>query len=741
MSARWRVNRSGRDEALLNQWEDEWQLMRERESRNDAVRSSLFVVVAIMSFAMALAIPPNAVAAGRASRSLRSLSIEPTSTGWDLELQFDFAIRYLRHSPVGKGQLLRILIDPIDLGTLDRPINPLREILSLPSLRGAPILEIAYDSGLDDEPFVEIQFARRMSFEVTQGEGFRNLKIRLRDVPSIVSGTKEPTADASKSFQLLTRAKRALRDRELSLAISLLTKVLETKDPEATIDTLRESRELLGLAHERGGQEAHARAEYETYLAEYPEGPASDRVRQRLEALITAASAPHAPLKSRTTTARVDPSRSTLDHDVFGSLALTYFRSESMFEEVDPGFLSTNVLADVDLASRVRDDDWEVQTDFTGTYDIDVAGEGRSNDLRISRLSVAFEDRLRGYALTLGRQRRSDSGVLGRFDGLSGSYRFGSHYAISALVGLPVTSTSDSAPDTETILAGGAFNVEDLWAKGLRAQLFVVGQNTASMMDRTAIGGDIRYSNQSSYSFVYVDYDLLFNSLNTVIASNTYYWRPDTDFRILVDRRNSPVLTLATALQGQTASDLDELRRDFSESEIRRLALDRTFVYWTGTIGGTHRPNEKLQVSADFGVTYSEATDLSIEDGGIGSTGPDYNASVQLLINDWLVDGGVGSVSVRYFEGETSRSVGTSWFSRFLVFEGFRLSPRLRWDWRDSDFQGGSSTLRPSLEADWRFRDFVVNADAGIQWLEPLSGGSLERETSYFVEVGVRWQF
>ena len=54
----------------------------------------------------------------------------------------------------------------------------------------------------------------------------------------------------------------------------------------------KEAQEYLGLARERNGQLAHAKAEYRIYLAKYPEGEDAQRVRQRLDALVTAYQAP-----------------------------------------------------------------------------------------------------------------------------------------------------------------------------------------------------------------------------------------------------------------------------------------------------------------------------------------------------------------------------------------------------------------------------------------------------------------
>jgi len=43
--------------------------------------------------------------------------------------------------------------------------------------------------------------------------------------------------------------------------------------------------ELLGLARERSGQLAHAKAEYEEYLRRYPSGEAAERITRRLATL------------------------------------------------------------------------------------------------------------------------------------------------------------------------------------------------------------------------------------------------------------------------------------------------------------------------------------------------------------------------------------------------------------------------------------------------------------------------
>ncbi len=686
-----------------------------------------------------LALPLPAMARQRATRALRSVEVDSAGTGWTLDLEFEFPIRYLRHTPLTPGRTLRIQVDPLDLGDDEMPRGPIRENLPVPRGEPIPVIEIVYDVSIPGEPFVEIQFERAFAFDVDQGKDFRHLVIRAAS-PDRVTDGKGSDPDASPGARLLRRARHSIRDGELDLAIALLTRVLESTANDPSNRNRMDARELLGLTHERKGQLAHAQAEYEAYLADHPTGPASTRVRQRLDALLTASVAPRKTLRAPTR-APLAGGRNSIDRELFGTVAVRYFRSESLDDDSGGQFLATNVLTDVDVAGRLESEAWMVRGDLTGTFDVDVAGQGRSDDARISRLSIHAEDRLHGLEATLGRQRRSDSGVLGRFDGLRVAGDLGSHFTLSALVGMPVESTADTGPNTNTLVAGGACNFEDFWIEGLQGQIFVVGRETASMTDRAAVGSEIRYSTEKTYSFVYFDYDMAFDSLNTFLFSTTLRLSPDTDYRFLLERRNSPILTLGTALQGQTARDLHELKKLFSEHEIRDLALDRTAVSWSGTLGATHRWTDRLQISGDLNISHVSGTKTSGGVQGSDAFGPDVAGTIQFLVSDWLIDGGVGSVSFRYFEGDTSRAFTATAYSRFSVLEGVRILPRLRWAFTDSRTQGTRFNLRPSLETYWRYESWLLNVEGGVDLREPISGRGAVRETSYFIEVGIQWQF
>src|SRR5256884_6319447 len=80
-------------------------------------------------------------------------------------------------------------------------------------------------------------------------------------------------------------ARAALAARDYPKAIALLTKLKR----QAEFPDRAHAHDLLGLARERSGQLAHAKAEYEEYLRRYPHGEAAERVALRLRTLRNAA--------------------------------------------------------------------------------------------------------------------------------------------------------------------------------------------------------------------------------------------------------------------------------------------------------------------------------------------------------------------------------------------------------------------------------------------------------------------
>ncbi|MFO0690920.1 MAG: tetratricopeptide repeat protein [Myxococcota bacterium] len=702
-----------------------------------------------------LVLAAPAFAQSTIGRKLRTAEIRRDEQGWTIDVNFEVPVRYVRHSPQSSGRNLRIQVEPVNLGgSAEQPVP--REMLPLsPATRG-PVRQIRYDASTPSAQALELFFDELVHFEVAQGDDFRSIRIRVQSARASRAAKPAPTPTATASTipdaaggplpnvrpddpaaPLLTEAQRSLRDGDNERAVALLTRILEL--PAQTVDPAIRmyARELLGLTYERRSQRANARAEYETYLKEFPEGDGAKRVAQRLDALVSAASEPRARLKR----VQLDDSSGAPETDVYGMLSSRYYRSDALVSDQGNIPVQSDVFSDANIAGRLETDDWRVRGDFFGSYDHDLGDAGRSDDVLIRALSVEVEDRQRGIDLTVGRQRRSDSGVLGRFDGLRLTSRVGSRFEIAALAGLPVQTLRDTKPNTHKIFGGGSITGRDLGLEGLEAQLYVIGQEADGKTDRVGIGGEFRLARDDSFSVLYLDYDAYFNSLNTALLTSTIPLSSDLNLLVQAERRNTPILTLSNALIGQTVSDLSSLENTYSSSDLKKFAEDRTSVLYSGLTGFTKQMNPRLQIAGDLTVTYLEGTSSSANVPATGSTGPDVAASVQTTLNDWLVEGTSGTLGARYFEGDLARAFGINFASRVPLIGKLRVHPRAVVEWRDSSFEGNRFRVSPSLEFIWQPSTFWVDLEFGLDWTKPIAGGTSPDVLAERVDLTLRWDF
>ena len=161
-----------------------------------------------------------------------------------------------------------------------------------------------------------------------------NVTVRPKDRPSATMTEADQRAVAA----AMDEGRAALKRGDLRGAIALFTKVLNRSENAYS----PEARELLGLARQRSGQFAEARAAYEDYLRRYPGGAESERVRQRLAGLATATGDPAAPLRmpGRAPNGALPIGRFTSTHEttwaLVGNVSTFYIRDDSFRTARDP---------------------------------------------------------------------------------------------------------------------------------------------------------------------------------------------------------------------------------------------------------------------------------------------------------------------------------------------------------------------------------------------------------------------
>ena len=654
-------------------------------------------------------------------RVIRGIKVA-SGEGWTvIEVHLDGRFRYLSHTPSGTSETLQIRLraeSPMDIP------SELAEgqVLVWRARDLVPLIDIHVDLDARGDPGLFLNFERPLEFRVAQPSSLERLRISLREPPG---------ARTARSDRIMAEGRKAMTAGDFSRAAMLFTKVLgKPEDPRAP-----EARELLGLAYQRAGRLAHARAEYEEYLASYPEAEGVARVAQRLQALQTART------RGQRRVERTERASASFEHSFFGGFAQFYRWGTVDTEVTGSETISSSLDADVFLGSRHSKGSFSARTNFSGSYRYDLLDQLDSEDaMRVSSAFIDVSSRRSVYSARLGRQSASGGGVLGRFDGIKVWREISERLRLSLVSGFPVEFSDSNRINSQRFFYGTSADFGPFLERW-DVQLFAIRQELHGVEDRSAIGGQIRYTGGQSFALALVDYDVSYSALNTLMFISNWRLGESTNISVSADRRKSPILTTRNAIQGQPVEDFDDLEALFDEEQIRDLAEDRTADSSTATLGISHRFSSGWQIAGDVSVSNLSDTPASGVVPATPGTDNEYNFSLRATGTDLIVDGSFTTFGLRFANADTNDRYSATIAARYTLLDGLRLGPRVSLELRRNDGSADQWKLRPLLRLDYRWRAFQFELDGGVDIERGTANDNDADETEYFVNVGGRYDF
>lgn len=553
-------------------------------------------------------------------------------------------------------------------------------------------------------------------------------------VPPSVNPTVpvDPPMPERERQALVAEARTAMARRDYPRAIDLLTKL--NRQPE--FPHRDRQQEMLGLAREKSGQLAHAKAEYEEYLRRYPEGSAAGRIRSRLRVLASAGRSG----RSGTLGGFGDDDRSW----VMSGSASQIYRWESIALETPESSTEQQsqnaIYTDGDFIARHRGERFDFISRVSAGFAKDLMSDGPGDRTRVSYAFAELNDRERGIAGRIGRQSRNDSGLLGSFDGLFGSYQLANRVTLKGSVGLPVESSRE-VPQTDRRFVGlaadfGPYN--DKWDFGV----FAVAQEYSGEPDRRAVGLEARYFVPGRTIVGLVDYDFFHSTLNSAILIGSLQLPAQWIASFNIDHRLAPVLTTRNALIGQPFDSLDEMLATFSPDQIHQLARDRTPITDLYSLSLTRPLSERFYFAFDVYGARSAGTPAS---GGVAATptsGLAQAVQMQLIGSSLWRSGDLFTVAARYEESDSMEVQSVGLITRLPLWGNWRIGPRLRIDRRTLTLDDAKELVYvPALRVDYQRGNTWVEIEMGAE----LGGRDLPPEDEtwerYYFGLGYRVGF
>ena len=539
--------------------------------------------------------------------------------------------------------------------------------------------------------------------------------------------TKKSTID-----KMLAKAKKSLTAGKYKLAIQLYTAILETRGQDKNHIAI----EYLGLARERNGQLAHAKAEYQRFLALYPTGSDAERVKQRLIGLITMA-------RSDTPTLRKKKSRyANPEWTIYGGISQFYYRDERTTETESGVIDLSQLVSTLDITSRKRSETKDERIQMTADHVKDILND--KSDARFSRLYYELVDRKENYNIKAGRQTHSSGGVLGRFDGAILGFNLSPELKFTAAGGYLLHSNDLLDFSRDKKFLSGNLDIatpSDKWD----FNIYGIQQYNGSFIDRQAMGSEIRYFDSSLSVFNLIDYDVSFGDLNIFLLNSNWIFEDHKTLFVNADIRKSPSLSTSNALMGQTELSLDDMLQTYTKAEIKQLASDRTATSHTLTVGGSLPLEKKMNYLFSSDVTVANTSGMPASGGiqEVEGTGNEYYVGMQLLGNNMFIKRDSNILALRFGFTKNSDTRSISLNSRLPGGNKWRINPRARFSQRENKNNSDSQdSLRYSLRLDYRFkRELNFETEIGQEHTtDNVTGGSQKTEVTFF-NLGYRWDF
>lgn len=603
--------------------------------------------------------------------------------------------------------------------------------------------------------------------QVTPDEKARVAKLQ----PSLAAPIKTPPATADDSTTrradtLVNQARSQISARQYSAAIKTLVQVLVLPKNAHTGDAVA----LTGTAYDRAGQKQQAILYYQTYLRVYPNGTEVTRVNQRLQALLAAPAAMPARATTVSTVKLYQP-------QITGTFSQFYRRDTGLSNTATAGqppnlvvdtrsTLTTSINSTASLETErfenrfvLRDTNTYIHAPTNAGYDLPV------ND-RYDYFSDGYyelKDKQGGHALRIGRQTGTMWGLSGRYDGaqvvasITPSWRLGFTAAIPEEFNVGANRK----------LYGAAIDVGPLAAHWW-GNLYYIHQEANDILDREAVGTEVRYADARRSLYSLFDYDTAYQELNVGVLQMTWRATDAFTYNALVDHRLVPPLQTTNAVNGNLTynSSLAQLQASgMSETDIRRLALDRSIVSNNYTAGVTWQLNNKWQLGTDarmYNTGGMPAMDMIPATPGSGNV---YVYSIRARRSGLFSQGDFAELSASHKEGSASWGDSLSLTNTLLFGPAWTVDTRVIWS-RDhsrayynnftmdglSETTTDSVSLTPSihvtyrvkkaltLEAEYGYGHSTYDSDTFDTATATHSLTHSDNKAPYFT-LGYRWNF
>lgn len=728
----------------------------------------------------------------------------------DLIIKFDHKVQYLRHTPPKSGKDLRIFIRLVGGNIHEEDI--FQTSVTSPKTEGVPDATVVYPELIHA---MLVNFSVPTTYTVRLGDDAQSILITVPLLPSeakantpkvvdkstapavnmqpVPAATATPaiktttaTADATETqstdptpsgdtlsteqveaiaAQLMSDTHKALAAKDTAKTISLLNQVLSLPKNTQT----EPAQALMADTRVASGEIAKAKAEYELYLKLFPTGPSAEKAKRWLANPPKGSASVTALAKARAAkAAETKPAEWTYS----ANLSSYYYTGKSQVDTIappPPGQLTfsqssfsltdqKSLISQVNLTARKRDPIADTRIIFRATRNDNYLDSTRNYN-RIYSAYVEHTDRDIGYFARAGRQNPNGNGALERFDGLQGYYEFMPGWRIGGIAG---DAAEFLSPFKKSFWG---MNVEKVAENGLPGvSLYAIEQKLDDLLNRRAIGADVRYFDGKLSAFGTYDYDTLYKSTNIALAQLNYLTSTGTNYFVYLDHRRAPSLSLTNALLASPGLSIKDIVSAQGLEQTRRQVVNLSAISDMVDVGFTHPIYEHWQVGGDYRISSISATQsvnvvipLAVIGTCLGTvdvatdnclfntdaqqgSGKSHVWTGQLIGSDFWMPNSVISTSLSLIRAPTYNGESSFISMGIPLKNQFRLDTNLRHYSQNGENGSSQRRLSPSLKLSWQWLNkLYLEIEGGYESSRSQAFGTNDKSRRDYMYMGMRW--
>lgn len=585
--------------------------------------------------------------------------------------------------------------------------------------------------------------------------------------PGAQAAATAKKAPEQQAPELLQQARQAYEEQRLDAAAATLNQLLELPASPLTPD----AQELLGMVRLAQGESAKAQAEFESYLAQYPSGPGTERVKALLATMQPTALKPAAALEV--------PPRPEGASTVTGSISQYYYggkstqetqavrdtdgtllspdeinqRNKGPISDIDQSQISTNL--DATWRSRNADRDIKLVVRDQHDYYLLERTKLRNKPRERNRLTAAYFDYHglgNGIRSRLGRQSAMWGGE-GRYDGASGSYTFLPKWKTSVVAGVPV----DTVGQANRQFMGLSLDADAL-TPNLGASVFTLQRTIDGEVDRRAVGADLRYFTQNGSLMGSTDYDVVFKKLNSTSLQGMYMTEGNTTINALYERRSLTPAALSQTLffqfrelvdEGIIPQTINDLKsRGYSVAQLRELVRSNTSYSTHAMTSVTTPVSLQWQLGVDVHLNSIGAIAPNpVLENGQEASGQMRTLGLQAIGTNLYSERDTNVFVASFMNSRLSNARQLLYNNMTVLTDAWQLEPSLRWQRIVSkDLTQGHDTTTtswgPGLKASFKPRPTItLESNLNVDYSRTEGFSSNDQSTRYTYFLGYRYEY